>query len=281
MEKTGDFHLHTWYSDGADPPAEVVRRAHRKGLSWIAVTDHDTTLGVGEAIAAGAQLGVTVIPGIELTTEWNQETIHVLGYYADGAYLSEKLQRELEVIRAFRRERARQILANLKRYYAIDVPLAAVEKNARGLILRLHIARAITECGYRISWRDLYAGALNRSSPAFVENRHRTTPEGIALLRSTGAQVVLAHPTLIKKTPAAAFSAMNFDGFEAVYPQNKPGQEAEFRALARQSSAFVTAGSDYHGQGDSDEEHGDIGDAVLTQGEVKIFLERLGTKHGI
>lgn len=275
MFKKGDFHLHTNASDGKLTPSELVKMASEENLDIIAITDHDTTKGLSEGIIAGEKYGVKVIPGIEFSTIHNEESIHILAYFKDDSYKSEKFQIFLSEMHDYRAWRGRRIVDNLKIYFDINIDGEQLIKDTKGVIARPHIAQAIINAGYHYNWEYLFNNIISKDSPAYVPNKSISITEGIKILKEVNAVLVLAHPTLIKKSTIQELIQFDFDGIEGIYPLNSKGDTEKYLSIAKENGKFVTAGSDYHGIGIQDTKHGFIGAVNLTGEPLEIFLGKL------
>lgn len=275
MFKKGDFHLHTTASDGKLSARDLVQRAKSVGLDIMAVTDHDTTASNIEAIEVGKELGVKVIPGIELSTTHNSESIHIIGLFPDDAYLSDSFQDKLNEMKEFRQWRGNQITENLKKYFDISIDYGHMLALADGIVARPHIAQAIIDAGYNYSWDYIFKNLIGNNSPAYVPNKSLSSEEGLAFLRTANAVTIMAHPVLVRKTPVQDLLQFDFDGLEAIYPLNKDVDEARFKRFARDYKKIISAGSDYHGIGDVDTTHGSIGDVSLDEKNINILLKKL------
>ena len=277
MYNKGDFHLHTNASDGKLPPKELVALAKVEKLDIIAITDHDNTFGVEEAIKEGTEIGVKVIPGIELSTRYNGESIHILGYFSSDSYKSSSFQQYLQEIQDFRIKRAEKIVYNLKKFFHIEVSLDNLLLLNTGIIARPHIAKAIIKAGYPFTYDYIFDNFIGSTSPAYVPNKEISISEGIEVLKSVNALTGLAHPVLIKNSPIEKILQFNFDCIEGIYPLNKPEDELLFRKLAKKYKKILTAGSDYHGIEESDTKHGYLGRCLLQGLDLKMFLEKIGS----
>jgi len=271
----GDFHTHTSASDGRLTPSELVRHAKKNNIDIMAVTDHDNTLGTVEAIIEGNIIGVKVIPGIELSTLHNGESIHIIGLFKDNTYLSENFQKKLKDISDFREWRGKKIVENLHSIFNIDVDYNKILAYADGIIARPHIARAIIDAGYDYSWEYIFDNIIGNESLAYVPNKKVTVEEGIKLLQSANAITILAHPVLIKKSKIEDLMEFDFDGIEAIYPLNSSEDTENLKNIARKYNKFVSAGSDYHGLGTDDTSHGSVGSVYLETDGINIVLSKL------
>ena len=275
MYKKGDFHLHTTASDGKLSPSELVNLAKEEGFDIIAITDHDNTFGINEAITCGTKIGVKVIPGIELSTRYNNESIHILGYFKDDSYKSDFFQNYLKEIQDYRIKRAKKILDNLYNFFNIKLDFHKILKENKGVIARPHIAKAIVNAGYPYDFDFIFDNMIGNDSPAYVPNKEISIEEGIKVLKSANAITSLAHPTLINKSPVEELLKYDFDCIEAIYPLNKPGETEELMNLSKKHNKKISGGSDYHGLGKTDTKHGYIGDAFLDKNNLKNFLNLL------
>lgn len=250
MERRIDLHTHTTCSDGSMTPRELVRHAKESGLSAVAVSDHDTADGVKEAMAAGRDCGVEVVPAIELSAKSDTET-HILGYFIDPD--SKVLAEAADYIRAVRAERIGETCGML-RELGIDVTLDEVKTAAKGGILcRAHIARIMTDKGYSESPKAAFAKWLNVGCPAYSESQALTDTEAVQLIRDAGGDAYLAHLHLTKKPPAVldAFvgrlASEGLCGVEGYYTDYTPEMETEFRSLAKKYGLKLSGGTDFHG----------------------------------
>lgn len=271
----GDFHSHSTKSDGTLSASELISLAKNENIDIMSLTDHDTTDGIEEATLAGKNLGIKIVPGIELSTRHNNESIHVLGYFKDDCYKASNFQEALKEITTFRVERAKKIVKKLKEHFNIEIDYKRVLEIAGGVVARPHIARTIIDAGYNYSLEYIFSNIINESSPAYVPNKNLTLTDGISLLKSVNAVVILAHPVLIKKTPITELLKFDFDGLEAIYPLNKPEDTNKFLDLAKNYNKLVTAGSDFHTASENDTKHGKLGDVSLTGEYLSNFLKAL------
>lgn len=270
-----DLHLHTEASDGILTPSELVREAKAKELQIISITDHDTIAGVEEAIRYGNKIGVKVIPGIELSTMHNGESIHILGYFKGINYKDKNFRRTLEDMTDFRISRGQKIVNNLEKYFGIRLNYENILKEAKGVIARPHIAKAIVDSGYNYDWEYIFHNIIGEDSPAYVPKKNLTIQEGIDLLKSVNALAVLAHPIVYKKNPIEELVRYDFDGIEAIYHMNTEEVTNKFIQIAKSHGKIITAGSDFHGIDKKDNSHGSVGCVYLSDNDLNIFLEHI------
>lgn len=275
----GDFHIHSNASDGEYLPFELIKLAALENVDIISITDHDTTSAVIDVIAEGKKNNIRVIPGIELSTLKNNESIHILGYFNGEDYNNISFQTFLNEMNNFRINRAKKIVENLQTYFNINIDYENIIKRAHGIIARPHIAREIIEEGYNYSWEYIFENIIGENSPAYVPHKKLSTEEGIHLLKSVNALTVLAHPVLIKHNSINELLKLNFDGIEAIYYSNTLKDTEYFLNTAKTNKLIITAGSDFHGICKSDGCHADkIGAVFLNSDRINVFLEKLEAK---
>ncbi len=244
-----DLHTHTTASDGAHQPRALVQLAREKGLKAIAVSDHDTTDGVADACAAGRELGVEVVPAVEMSTDVADSEVHVLGYFIDVA--DEEFQSLLRTLRDARRGRARRMVDKLA---ALGVVLDWQRVQAFagvGAVGRPHVAKAMVEAGVVPDVKTAFDRYIGRNGPAYV-SRYKLTPvEAVAAIRRVHGFPVLAHP--LDGTGSipiiAELVAAGLGGIECFYTGYSPNQVADLMTIARTYGLAVTGGSDFHGEG--------------------------------
>lgn len=245
-----DLHTHTVCSDGSMTPAQLVKHAKMSGLSAVAVSDHDTADGVKEAVAAGRDAGIEVIPAIELSAVSDTET-HILGYFIDPD--SPALVKAVDHIRDVRTQRIGETCVMLAEY-DIHVTLNEVKAKAGGGILcRAHIAKLMTEKGYSESPKAAFAEWLNVGCPCYSESQALTDEEAVDLIRQAGGDAYLAHLHLTKKSGdeldafVKRLKNAGLCGIEGYYTEYTPEHERQYRALAKKYGLKLSGGTDFHG----------------------------------
>jgi 3',5'-nucleoside bisphosphate phosphatase len=245
-----DLHLHSTVSDGRLGPAELVRLAHEQGVRVMALTDHDTTDGVPEAMAAAADLGVRVIPGIELSTDVPNASIHVLGLFLD--HRRPRFQAMVRRFRDARLERARRMVDALA---ALGAPVSlghVLEIAGEGSVGRPHVAQALLDAGHVQSIAEAFERYLNRDGPAYFEGFRLEPAEAVRLIHSVGGLAAWAHPYQLDgrdwRDYLSLMLAAGIDGIEVYYGKPYPPEavDALLRACA-EHDLVPTVGSDYHG----------------------------------
>ncbi|MDP3597070.1 MAG: PHP domain-containing protein, partial [Nitrospirota bacterium] len=191
-----DLHLHTTHSDGSFSPADVLRFAHKAGVTALAITDHDIVTGIPEAIAAGAELGIEIIPGVEISSRVGNSELHILGYCLQ--WQDPELNRRLASLRESRHSRNPQIIERL-RALGMDVTYEEVRALAgTDAVGRPHIARVLMDKHYVTSAKDAFDRYLAEGRPAYVARELPSPADAIAWIRAAGGVAVLAHPTWAK-----------------------------------------------------------------------------------
>lgn len=247
-----DLHLHSTASDGALTPREIVQAARRKGFRCIAIADHDTVGGVAEALRAGEELGVEVLPAVELSTLHRGGEVHILGYCID--WEDQALLEKLETVAGARLSRARQMVARLQEL-GIDISWPEVrEKAGGGAVGRPHIARVLVEKGYIGSMKEAFTGEfIGNGGRAYVERYEMSPREAIRLVLSAGGIPVLAHPGFFKKgerlveEDIVELKQYGLLGVEVWHTKHTAGDTAFYRSLAVRAGLLLTGGSDCHG----------------------------------
>jgi len=246
-----DLHLHTTHSDGSLPPAEVLQLAHNARVTALAITDHDILSGIPEAIATGAELGIEIIPGVEISSCVGGSELHILGYFID--WQDSELIRRLAALRESRHARNPQIIERL-RALGLDVTYKEVRDLAgTDSVGRPHIARLLMDKKYVTSAKDAFDRYLAEGRPAYVARELPQPADAIAWIRAAGGVAVLAHPTWAKVSGEAlnallrTLKADGLGGIEAHYSTHTKRQTTEYLDLAKRLNMLVTGGSDFHG----------------------------------
>lgn len=242
-----DLHLHSTASDGIHTPARLVQICLEQGLRFISLTDHDSTGGIREALAAAAGTPLTVIPGVEISTDANAANeIHILGYYVDCSY--GPLQERLTTLRESRSNRAHKVV-DLLAANGVPVSWERIHDLAgSGSIGRPHIAQALVEARYVDSVETAFRRYLGRGAPAYVPRDKLSPQEAIHLIWEAGGIPVLAHPSrVIEHLPALVEAGLT--GLEAYYDGYLEPEVTFLVGLANKYGLIATGGTDFHGAG--------------------------------
>lgn len=256
-----DLHMHSSCSDGVLPPAQLPAAAQLAGLSTIALCDHDTVAGVETAIQAGSELGVEVIPGVELSVCFKGYTdVHLLGYWID--IHAPELTEQLDTFAFRRSNRNREIIMAvnhvLQQEQKEPLTIAEVEALADGVMGRPHIARALYQRGYVSGMEDAFSRYL---VPCDVPKTYWPMEDALKTIQRVGGVAVLAHPTSITRDQRilteliTELKELGLDGLEVYNTLAAEHEIAFLQTLANHLSLIPTGGSDFHGI----EEHDQIG----------------------
>jgi 3',5'-nucleoside bisphosphate phosphatase len=246
-----DLHAHSNRSDGTFTPSELVRLAAERGLDVVALTDHDTTDGLEEAFAEGARSGVAVVPGVELSAEFERSSVHVLCYWMDVR--DEGLQAELHRLREDRFRRGELMVERL-RSLGVPIEFERVRQIAgEATIVRPHVAQAMVEAGVVQTEKEAFERYIGDGGPGHVAKHALDPVDAVALIRAAGGVCVLAHPGMWgdqSSVPEALIERMTdagMRGLEVDHPDHTPEAREHYRRLAGELGLVATGGSDCHG----------------------------------
>jgi 3',5'-nucleoside bisphosphate phosphatase len=247
-----DLHSHTDRSDGTFTPEELVNEAVRVGLSALAITDHDTFAGYDAAVPLAADAGLELICGIELSTRYMGNSIHLLGYFPVTPP-SDELRAWLEFLQANRRERNVRLIDKL-RTLGVDITLAEVEKKGRTLTARPHFARVLVEKGYAKDLDDAFALYLDESAKGYVQRQEVPIEEALERIAQSGGVSSLAHPIRVAKNNweklaeyIGDLAGYGLRAVEVYHSDHSPENVSYYKTLAEQNGLGMTGGSDFHG----------------------------------
>ncbi len=268
-----DLHLHSVYSDGVLTPAELIQQAVLRGVRYAALTDHDTTEGYSAAVEAARQLGVVLIPAVEITCFELGQELHVLGY---GIAIDDaRLQEHARAARERRLRRLERMLGHCRRL-GLWVTLEELFDHTPGQMLgRPHLAAALVRRGYCATIREAFAQYLEPGRPAYEPPETFPVVRALGLIHATGGVAVLAHPRRVFCSPRLLLSLIRrgFDGIEVFHPAHGPELRAYYAGFARCHRLLLTGGSDFHGTRPYDAIN--FGTVGLTAEHIDAFLERL------
>ena len=255
-----DLHMHTTRSDGRLTPTELVDLVAKQGGKTFAITDHDTTEGLEEAAQAVAKYSeMTLIEGVELSTDIKGSEVHILCYFIDKT--DELFQSELLRFREGRYARGKGMvekLGDLGMSLSWDRVLEIAGDASVG---RTHVARALIEAGYVATNQEAFDKYIGREGPAYVAREMLTPEEAIELALSNGAVPVLAHPVYVKgvEDELPSLKKAGLKGMEVHYSTFSPAEERRFMNLSSAHGLIPCGGSDYHGIHDDSRLPGDAG----------------------
>lgn len=241
-----DLHLHTFFSDGTYSPEELAGHAARQRLELIALTDHDTVEGCDRAAAACAAAGVRFLPGSELTAEFAEAELHLLGYGLDRHHAG--LLAALGRFQQVRQDRVREMVSRLNHLgIALDADAVLALANCRSPG-RPHVARALVNAGVCSGPDEAFARFLRRDRPAWVPKFRMSAEDAIRLIHDAGGLAVLAHPGLNHVDACIpSLVEQGLDGIECFHSRHPRTTTEHYLTLAGQHRLLVTGGSDCHG----------------------------------
>jgi predicted metal-dependent phosphoesterase TrpH len=247
-----DLHVHSMFSDGTFTPRQIVALARERELSTIALTDHDTVNGLDEAMSAGEELGVEIVPGIEFSTIYEGNGVHVLCYFMDPE--NPELAAELQRLQDDRYRRGERMVAKLQEL-GYPITFERVREIAEGgNIVRPHVAQALVEAGVVPTLKDAFSEEfIGSNGRAYVEKHALHPLDAVELIHEAGGACVLAHPGTFRETkpvPPALIdelAAAGLDGIEVSHPEHTPEVEAEYMQAAHRLNLIWTGSSDCHG----------------------------------
>lgn len=248
-----DLHTHSSVSDGTETPAELVAEAARGGLGTIALTDHDSTAGWAEARAAVAGTGMTLVPGMELSTRIGLNSVHMLAYLFDPG--SPSLVRETTRLRDDRMHRAERMVERIGHDYDLTWSDVLAQASPGATLGRPHIADALVAKGYARDRSAAFAGILHWRSGYYEPHEAPSPLLGVQLIREAGGVPILAHPatrgreTNMPRTHLLELIEAGLGGVEVAHRENTEAGRATLLEVARQHDLIVTGSSDYHGEG--------------------------------
>ncbi|HEU4623001.1 MAG TPA: 3',5'-nucleoside bisphosphate phosphatase [Burkholderiaceae bacterium] len=251
-----DLHCHSNVSDGVLAPEEVVERAARNGVAWIALTDHDEVGGLDRAHARARELGIGFIAGVEVSVTWAGKTIHVVGLGIDRTQLV--LNEGLARTRHGRTERAKAISDALALVGIEDAYEGAMRYVANpDLISRSHFARYLVELGVCDDMREVFGRYLVEGKPGYVPHRWARLSEAVQWIRAAGGEAVVAHPARYRfsdfelHTFFEEFVAAGGVGVEVTTSAHTQDETRRYAKLARDYGLRASRGSDFHSPNES------------------------------
>ncbi|MDI6839828.1 MAG: PHP domain-containing protein [bacterium] len=244
--KLVDLHIHTIFSDGTLSPHEVVRLAASKGLSAIAITDHDELSGLPDATEAGNQFGISIISGVELSGRLKDKSVHILGYFVDKE--NRELINFIQSMKQSRFDRAEKIVEKLNEH-GIYITIDDIKiRSGLGGIGRLHIAETLMDAGVVKDTHEAFSKYIGYGKSCYVSKSNISTKFVIELIIKAGGIPVIAHPSL-HDTEDLISELINegIMGIEVWYPTHSESQVKKYLEIAKKYRLVPTGGSDSHG----------------------------------
>lgn len=249
MERYIDLHTHSVCSDGTMTPFELVHHAKASGLSAISLTDHDCVDGVKDALNAGKDIGLEVVPGIEFSVKSATET-HILGYYinTEAKALNEVLPEILKV----RRKRGEENAENLRKQ-GFDITYEEAAAMTLGnLVGRAHFAKVMVAKGYVESVKEAFDKYLSSGSAGHSDKQYLTAEDAVRVIKESGGRSFVAHLHLINLSDSDLFDFLKrlkdagLDGIEGYYTDYTPQMHKKYIEMAKELSLAISGGTDFH-----------------------------------
>lgn len=277
-----DMHCHSTVSDGWLTPTEVVRRAAANGVEMLALTDHDETGGLAEAAAAASELGIRLLPGVEISVSWRSDTVHIVGLGIDAS--CPELLAGLDALRAGRDGRARRMSQELDRA-GIHNAFEGASRFARNpaLVSRAHFARYIVSTGLMADVQTVFQYYLAKGKPGYVDHEWASLSDAVGWIRSAGGLAVIAHPGRYRLAGGELealfeeFVALGGEGVEVVSGRPLEGEVDRIATLARRYGLLASRASDFHGP---DESLADLGGCDNLPPDLEPVWTRFATLQG-
>lgn len=270
VDRVADLHLHTYFSDGTFSPEELVCRAREKGLSIIALTDHDTVEGCARMAASCGTEGLAFIPGAELTADCAGMEVHILGYW-----LETEDEALLAALAKFQKVRQERIVEMVGRLNAVGVPLTlegvtrVAGCNSPG---RPHVARALVAAGLVPDFDAAFERYLKKGRVAFVQKARMDVATAVNLIHAAGGVAVLAHPGLYRNDGLIPkIAAAGLDGLECWHTKHSNAQSTMYATMATKLNLVATGGSDCHGMA---KDHPLVGSVRVPAVQVELLAAR-------
>lgn len=245
-----DLHSHSTVSDGSLSPEQLVARAIDQGVDVLALTDHDGTEGITAAQAAAQGTKLSLVTGVEISVTWGSSTIHILGLKVDHKNAS--LQKGLEKIRDYRKERAVKIAERLEKSGISGAYEGASQYASPVMLGRVHFAKFLVDKGHAKNINDVFKRYLVRNKPGYVSGEWATLAQAVNWINGAGGQAVIAHPARYKMTATklrrliTEFKELGGVGLEVVSGRQHPEEIKTLAKLANDFNLLASCGSDFH-----------------------------------
>lgn len=255
--KSVDLHIHSCYSDGIYTPEQIVKSAKKNGVKCISITDHDSIAAQYIVNTEYNNKDLKIIPGIELSTEYKDMELHILGYFIDIE--NNHLKELVDNLNKHRIRRVEEILYNLKGY-DINIQLDDLGVDLNSTIGRSHIANAMVKKGYFDNYKTAFKSYLIKGKPGYVKGFKLNYKEALDIIRESGGLAVLAHPGQIYKKIEVEniikeLKCFGLSGVEVYHPSHSSVDTNKFFNMAKKHKLSVTGGSDFHGRVNFDNEY--------------------------
>lgn len=266
-----DLHTHTNKSDGASSPTELVLKAKEKGITTLSITDHDSINALEEAIQVGKDIGVNVVPGVELSTDIEDKEVHLLGLFLDVN--NEELNKYLSFFREERFFRAKSIIKKLN-LLGHTISINDVLDHAQGSAIgRPHIAFAMVKRGIVSNYYEAFDKYIGDYGPAYERKIHVSPKSALKIISDAGGLSFVAHPCYMQESILTTLIKAGVDGIEVIHPAHNDYQIRFYRGIVNQYCLLESGGSDFHGGGKNDD--GNLGKYYISQSKLDAILKML------
>lgn len=266
-----DLHTHTNYSDGIFTPAELVEKAHKRGLDIISITDHDSINGIKEAVECAKDFGIEIVPGMEISTDVDEKEVHLLAYFIDIE--NEELLKYLSFFRDERMHRAKRMVQKL-RELGLKITMDDVIDRAKNCAIgRPHIAYTMIELGLIKNYNEAFEKYIGDYGPAFERKIHVSSQSALKLISDAGGLSFIAHPGYMKENLLLNLIKAGVDGIECTHPSHNENQVQFYRGIVNQYCLLESGGSDFHGGKKMDEET--LGKFTLGQNQFEAMKKMI------
>ena len=271
MHQKIDLHSHTNYSDGVNSPKELIDKAKDKGIDVLSITDHDNLAAIQEATEYGKEVGIEIIPGVEISSDIMDREIHILGYFVEPG--NSELERYLEFFRAERLKRAERIVKKLN-ILGISLELDDVLKIAQNSAVgRPHIAQAMLECGFTNSYYEAFNKYIGNGCIAYEKKVHVSPRSAFKIISDSGGLSFIAHPGIMPEHILKELIESGVDGIEVIHPSHTPQLVKFYRGIVNEYFLLESGGSDYHGGKREDDNN--LGKFWVSPSVVEAMRQRL------
>lgn len=270
-----DLHIHTYYSDSTSSPTEVIEDALKANVSCISITDHDVLDGIKPTIDAAQSSGVEVIPGIELSSEYEGKDIHILGYFVK--FEEGIMKDKCEIFLDGRVNRMKQMIMNLKTVGINDITFEEVQVLTKSRAVgRAHLAWILQQKGHVSNFREAFDKYIGEDCPGWAPKFKQSPFEIIELIHQAGGLAVMAHPMLTQKDELISpMVKAGLDGLEVFYPNCTHSVVQFYSHLAKKYDLLLTGGSDAHGKAKN---YTWVGKTTIDYSYIETMKQRLETR---
>jgi predicted metal-dependent phosphoesterase TrpH len=266
-----DLHTHTNLSDGMYSPEELIKKAKKHEINIIGITDHDSINGIEEASECAEDLGMEIIPGVEISTDVDDKEVHLLAYFIDVEH--EELKKYLSFFREERLHRAKRIIQKLNKLGLKITIDDVLDRSNNSAIGRPHIAYTMVDLGLIKSYQEAFEKYIGDYGPAFERKIHVSVQSALKLISDAGGLSFIAHPGFMKEALLMNLIKAGIDGIECIHPSHNENQIQFYRGIVNQYCLLESGGSDFHGGKKLDDEN--FGKYLLAPNHLEAMRKML------